>query len=78
MTRRKSTFCYLVLSADPGDQEYPTDRPVYVIWALGKLDENKEPSFHDVYPKSNLKLELGRSEPENTCLDFTVADEKLR
>lgn len=67
-------FC---VTADPGDKEYPTDRPVYVVWALGRLDENKEPTFHDVYPKSDLKLELVRQEPENTCMDFTENDEKL-
>lgn len=64
-------------SADPGDKEYPTNRPVYVIWALGKLDENKEPTFHGIYPKSDLKLELARQEPENTCMDFTENNAKL-
>lgn len=67
----------LVIAADPGDKEYPTDRPVYVVWALGRLNENKEPNFHDVYPKSDLKLELVRKEPENTCMDFTENNEEL-
>lgn len=67
----------LYIVADPGDKEYPTNRPVYVIWALGRLDENKEPTFHDVYPKSDLKLELVPEEPENTCMDFTETNEKL-
>lgn len=58
--------------------DYPTNKSTYVIWAIGRLDENKEPSFHDIYPKRDLKLELGRSEPENTCMDFTADDEKLR
>lgn len=68
----------IAVVADSGDKEYPTDRPVYVVWALGRLDENKEPNFHDFYPKSNLRLELNRNEPENTCMDFTENNNKLR
>ena len=65
------------ITADPGDKEYPTNRLVYVVWALGRLDENKEPNFHDVYPKGNLRLELNRQEPETSCMDFTENDNKL-
>ncbi|XP_066581893.1 protein Skeletor, isoforms B/C [Prorops nasuta] len=72
------TYRRTLNSSDPGDKEYPTDRAVYVIWALGRLDENKEPNFHDVYPKSDLKLELNRLEPANSCMDFTEDDSKLR
>ncbi|KAK0093076.1 hypothetical protein PV326_014361 [Microctonus aethiopoides] len=71
------TYRRTLISSDSGDKPYPTDRPVYVIWALGKLDENKEPNFHDFYPKTNLKLELHRNEPENTCVDFTEINNKF-
>ncbi|XP_058800377.1 protein Skeletor, isoforms B/C [Phymastichus coffea] len=71
------TYRRNLISSDLGDKELPTNGSVYVIWALGHLDENREPSFHDFYPKSNLKLELGRSEPENTCVDFTTSNTKL-
>lgn len=36
-----------------------------------------EPNFHDLYLKGDLKLELSRQEPENTCMDFTEDNEKL-
>ncbi|XP_015516965.1 protein Skeletor, isoforms B/C [Neodiprion pinetum] len=72
------TYRRTLNSSDPIDKNYPTDRPVYVVWALGRLDENKEPNFHDVYPKGNLKLELHRTQPENTCLDFTQNDNSLQ
>lgn len=65
------------VTADPGDKEYPTDRSVYVVWALGRLNENKEPTFHDLYLKNDLKLELGRKEPEDACMDFTENNEQL-
>lgn len=47
-----------------------------MVWSLGRLDENKEPNFHDYYPKTSLKLELNRAEPENTCSDFTELNKK--
>ncbi|XP_063984535.1 protein Skeletor, isoforms B/C-like isoform X1 [Diachasmimorpha longicaudata] len=72
------TYRRTLISSDSGDKEYPTDRPVYVIWALGRLDENKEPSFHDYYPKSDFMLKLNRQEPENTCTDFTESNRKVR
>lgn len=62
---------FTIFIADSGDQEYPTDRPVYVIWALGRLDSNKEPTFHDFYPKSNISIELNRKEPQSNCFSFT-------
>lgn len=64
--------------ADPGDKDFPTDKPVYVIWALGRLDKiNNEPSFHDLYPRGDVVLELNRKEAENTCIDFTEISSKL-
>ncbi|KAJ8687168.1 hypothetical protein QAD02_022962 [Eretmocerus hayati] len=67
-----------LIPIDIGDKEYPTDKPVYVIWAIGRLDENNEPSFHDFYPKHDVLLDLRRSQTENSCIDFTDNNEKLR
>lgn len=50
---------------------------MYVVWALGRLDKiNNEPSFHDLYQRSDVMLELNRKEPENTCIDFTESNDK--
>lgn len=68
-------FC-LKFIADDGDKEYPTDRPVYIIWALGRLDENKEPTFHDTYSKANIKVDLARKEAQSNCVSFTTVDRK--
>ncbi|XP_020281603.1 protein Skeletor, isoforms B/C isoform X2 [Pseudomyrmex gracilis] len=71
------TYRRTLISSDPGDREFPTDRPVYIVWALGKLDKtNNDPSFHDLYPRSDVILELGRKESENTCNDFTENNNK--
>jgi len=67
-----------IFIADSGDKEFPIDKPVYVIWALGRLDKiNNEPSFHDLYPRGDVVLELNRKEAENTCIDFTEISSKL-
>lgn len=65
-------------TADPTDREYPTDKPVYIVWAIGRLDTNHEPTFHDIYHKSNIQVNLGRSEPESNCFSFTRSDTMLR
>lgn len=65
------TFRRSLISADSGDKEYPAEGSIYVVWAMGKLDENKEPAFHDVYPKTNISIELNPKEPKKTCYAFT-------
>lgn len=72
------TYRRTLISSDSGDKEYPTDRSVYFIWAIGKLDENKEPNFHDIYSRSNLKLNLNRTEAIDNCVDFTEINKNLR
>ncbi|XP_023248002.1 protein Skeletor, isoforms B/C isoform X2 [Copidosoma floridanum] len=72
------TYRRLLISPDLGDKAYVTDQPIFIVWAVGKLDENNEPSFHDTYPKRNVFLELGRLEPKNTCMDFTADNKNLR
>ncbi|XP_026827952.1 uncharacterized protein LOC105278994 isoform X2 [Ooceraea biroi] len=72
------TYRRTLISSDPGDKDFPTDRPVYVVWALGRLDKtDSEPSFHDLYQRGDVMLELGRKEPENTCIDFTETNRKF-
>ncbi|XP_071445168.1 protein Skeletor, isoforms B/C [Hetaerina americana] len=61
----------LIPNSDPGDKEIPTDRDVQLIWALGVLTGEKEPSFHDLYPRGSLSINLGRKEAESNCFAFT-------
>jgi len=55
-------FCFY-FAADSGDKTYPIDGPVFVVWAMGHLDTKKEPTFHDYYPKGDVKLDLNKKEP---------------
>lgn len=62
-------------TADHGDQQFPGEDsgPVFVIWAVGRLDESKEPALHHSYPKGDVRLELGRKEAKKECFAFTRA-----
>lgn len=77
---RKFHFCKikqfgkLELVADSGDKEFPAEGSVYVIWGIGRLDENKEPAFHDIYPKTNISIELNPKEPQKNCYAFTRSE----
>lgn len=44
---------------------------------MGRLDENKEPTFHDIYSKANIKIELARKEASSNCVSFTTSDRKI-
>lgn len=57
--------------ADAIDKEFKLDRPLFVIYAMGRLDSNKEPAFHDIYPKKDIQIHFNTSEPVNDCVSFT-------
>ncbi|RZC37497.1 protein Skeletor, isoforms B/C, partial [Asbolus verrucosus] len=72
------TYRRNLISPDHGDKEYPTEGSIYVVWAIGRLDKNKEPTFHDFYPKTNISVELNPKEPFSNCFSFTRSDTQLR
>ncbi|XP_072398857.1 protein Skeletor, isoforms B/C [Diabrotica undecimpunctata] len=65
------TYRRLLVSPDPGDKEFPAEGSIYAVWAVGKLDEMKEPAFHDLYSKTDIKIELAPKEPQKNCFSFT-------
>ncbi|XP_017782124.1 PREDICTED: protein Skeletor, isoforms B/C [Nicrophorus vespilloides] len=68
------TYRRSLISSDNGDKTVDTEEDTYVIWALGRLDHNKEPAFHDVYPKADVKLNFGNKDPTNNCFSFTSSE----
>ncbi|XP_049807880.1 protein Skeletor, isoforms B/C [Schistocerca nitens] len=72
------TYRRSLKSADPGDKEFPLEGTSYLVWAIGRLDKNKEPMFHDLYPKGDIKVELNRKEKESNCFAFTRTHENFR
>lgn len=63
--------------ADSGDKEFRLDKEMFVIWAMGRLDSNNEPAFHDIYPKSDITIHFNTSEPVNDCFSFTRSEVNL-
>lgn len=59
-----------LISSDDGDQPYVFTRPMYMIWALGRLDSNREPAFHDYYPKRDVIIDFNPKEKYNDCYAF--------
>lgn len=58
------------------DKEFHLDRPIFIVWALGKLDTNKEPAFHDFYPKKDHAIHFNSSEAIDDCFSFSQGEAK--
>nr|CAI5865131.1 unnamed protein product [Callosobruchus analis] len=65
------TYRRTLISPDPGDKELSANSTVYVVWGIGKLDENMEPAFHDLYSKTDVTIQTSPKEPQNNCFSFT-------
>lgn len=68
------TFRRTLISSDSGDKEFRLDKEMYVVWAMGRLDTNNEPAFHDIYPKADIIMHFNTTEPYNDCFSFTRSD----
>lgn len=62
---------------DSGDKEFRLDKEMFIVWAMGRLDSNNEPAFHDIYPKSDIVINFNTSEPVNDCFSFTRSEVNL-
>ncbi|XP_045455231.1 protein Skeletor, isoforms B/C [Melitaea cinxia] len=58
--------------AEELDREWPVDRSVFVVWAIGGLDHVQEPAFHRLWPASDLQLVLKQKEDDSDCVPFTT------
>uniref|UniRef100_A0A1B6DSH2 DOMON domain-containing protein n=3 Tax=Clastoptera arizonana TaxID=38151 RepID=A0A1B6DSH2_9HEMI len=81
--RRNDGITYItyrrnLISSDPGDKEFKVDGPSQLIWAFGRLDANNEPSFHDVYPRGSISIELGSKETFDNCFPFIQTTKELK
>ncbi|CAB0035781.1 unnamed protein product [Trichogramma brassicae] len=70
-----------LISPDPGDKEIPLNSSVYIVWAMGRLDERREPSFHEYYPKGNVRLNFksdsasAATATKSNCMGFQQEQE---
>lgn len=68
------SFRRLLTSADHGDKPFELDREQFVVWAIGELDSNNEPTYHNIYPTNDITMRFNNSEPYNDCFSFTVGE----
>lgn len=64
------TFRRNLISGDEGDLTFQKEDPSFLVWSVGRLNKFKEPRFHYLYPKKNVKITFGRK-PEKNCFSFT-------
>lgn len=57
---------------EPIDREWVVGRPMFVVWAVGRLDHEREPAFHRLYPKRDVRLDLAKADDTNDCVRFSV------
>lgn len=64
------TYRRSLIPSDSEDQVVPTDRPASLVWAVGKLDKFKRPTFHRLWSRHPVLVELGRSTAQKNCVPF--------
>ncbi|KAG8187273.1 hypothetical protein JTE90_019162 [Oedothorax gibbosus] len=55
---------------DSGDKVFNQEGDTYFIWAVGKYNKHKEPTYHRLVLRGDLKLNLGRKPGEKNCEPF--------
>ncbi|KAH7972910.1 hypothetical protein HPB52_018662 [Rhipicephalus sanguineus] len=63
---------------DDGDQIFNPDGNTYLVWAIGKYNEQKEPSFHHTFPRGDLKINFGRKDAADNCFEFTTGQNRKK
>lgn len=51
---------------------------MFTVWALGRLDSNSEPAFHDIYPRKDVIIHFNTKEPVNDCFSFTRSEVNMQ
>lgn len=72
------TFRRNLQNNDEGDRVFDKDnKNQYIVWAVGSLNDQKEPRYHRLYPRRDAKLHFGRK-PEKKCYSFTRNPDSFR
>lgn len=61
----------LINTGDEGDKVFKTQGATYIVWAVGRLNKFKEPRYHYMYSKGDVKIEFGRKIAKN-CYQFVM------
>lgn len=58
-------------TGDEGDLVIEKSKKTFIVWAIGKLNSQREPGFHHIYPKADKALVFGRKAEKN-CFQFST------
>ncbi|GFU22530.1 hypothetical protein NPIL_175341 [Nephila pilipes] len=60
----------LLNTEDSGDKVFKQEGDTYFVWAVGKYNSYKEPTYHRLVLRGDLKLNLGRKPGVKNCEPF--------
>lgn len=62
--------------ADEADKDIDVDKPIPVIWALGRIMANGQPGFHRLYPRKHVtKIQFMKTKQKSQSTDGDSSDE---
>ncbi|XP_042900194.1 protein Skeletor, isoforms B/C [Parasteatoda tepidariorum] len=61
----------LLNTEDTGDKVFNQEGDTYMVWAIGKYNRFREPTYHRLVLRGDLKLNLGRKPGEKNCVPFS-------
>ena len=65
-------------AGDNGDLPYPIGKKASVIWAIGRLDDQVNPSFHRAYNKETFMIQFDRPDADNCQKTFVKYKQKIQ
>lgn len=65
------TFRRRLTTADSGDIPYPEKGEAMIIWSMGHLDINRDPTMHYAWSKFKQPIDFTRKATERKCFAFT-------
>ncbi|XP_063541866.1 protein Skeletor, isoforms B/C [Cydia strobilella] len=68
------TYRRTLQPSEPIDREWVTDKPMSVVWAVGALDAEEEPTFHRLWPRVDVALNISQTADQSAddCVEFSV------
>ncbi|XP_048001504.1 protein Skeletor, isoforms B/C [Leguminivora glycinivorella] len=69
------TYRRALQPSEPIDREWVTDKPMFVVWAVGALDSEDEPTFHRLWPRADVTLNISQETSQaggDDCVEFSV------
>ncbi|VVC87146.1 unnamed protein product [Leptidea sinapis] len=66
------TYRRQLAPAEDMDRAWPTERDVFAVWAVGGLDAARDPAYHRLFPRRDVRLRLAADPPTDDCVPFAM------